>query len=121
MFVVAVILLNLLIAQFSKTYEEELDRARVSVTIERARILIKQQSFLWIKLIVSKPVHTFVNNSHCILLQFWFIRRKKGGDESRKNSFSMFYRASSPFIKLDGNTPTLYTVYIMCIMLLYRI
>ena len=54
LFVVAVILLNLLIAQFSKSYEEVTERARVSVALDRARILSRLQSSLWIRAYVSE-------------------------------------------------------------------
>ena len=46
-------MLNLLIAQFNKSYEEVKERARVYVTKDRAKILIKMQTAMWIKPIVS--------------------------------------------------------------------
>ena len=49
LFVVTVILLNLLIAQFSKSYEEVNERARVSVALDRAKVLTRLQSSLWIQ------------------------------------------------------------------------
>ena len=39
LFLMIVILLNLLIAQFTTSYEEELGKARVSVTLNRAKAL----------------------------------------------------------------------------------
>ena len=51
LFVVAVVMLNLLIAQFSKSYEDVTERARVSVTQTRAKILTTLQSSLWVQLI----------------------------------------------------------------------
>ena len=58
LFVVAVVLLNLLIAQYSKTCDDELENARVSLTLERALILTRQNASLWIKLIVSMYIPT---------------------------------------------------------------
>ena len=43
-------MLNLLIAQFSKSYEEITKTARKTITPERARILVKHQSSLWIQI-----------------------------------------------------------------------
>ena len=37
-------MLNLLIAQFSKSYEEITETARQTITPDRAKILVKQQS-----------------------------------------------------------------------------
>ena len=51
LFIVAVVMLNLLIAQFSKSYEEVTESARVSVTQNRAKILTTLQSSLWLQLI----------------------------------------------------------------------
>ena len=48
LFLVAVIMLNLLIAQFSKSYEEVTNSARKTVTPDRAKILVEQHSKLWI-------------------------------------------------------------------------
>ena len=42
-------MLNLLIAQFSKSYEETSETARQSVTPDRAKILVEQQSTVWIQ------------------------------------------------------------------------
>ena len=51
LFIVAVVMLNLLIAQFSKSYEEVTESARVSVTQNRAKILTALQSSLWLQLL----------------------------------------------------------------------
>lgn len=53
LFVVAVILLNLLIAQFNKSYEIVKEQARMHVTEDRAKILIRLQSATWIQPFVS--------------------------------------------------------------------
>ena len=50
LFLVTVIMLNLLIAQFSKSYEEITKTARQSVTPDRAMILVEQQSTAWIRI-----------------------------------------------------------------------
>ena len=50
LFVVAVIMLNLLIAQFTESFEEVNKRARVSVTQSRAKILTTMQSSIWVQL-----------------------------------------------------------------------
>ena len=50
LFVVAVIMLNLLIAQFTESFEEVNKRARVSVTQSRAKILTTMQSSIWLQL-----------------------------------------------------------------------
>ena len=52
LFLVVVILLNLLIAQFTKSYDEEIGRARVSVTLNRAKALSRMWNPLWMKIIV---------------------------------------------------------------------
>ena len=49
LFSVTVILLNLLIAQSNKSYEEITKTARMSVTPERAKILVEQLSTAWIR------------------------------------------------------------------------
>ena len=51
LFVVAVIMLNLLIAQFSESYVEVTQSAKVSFTQNRAKILVALQSSLWVQLI----------------------------------------------------------------------
>lgn len=53
LFVVAVILLNLLIAQFSKSYDEVTENARLSVTLDRARILVRLEKSSWMRVLVS--------------------------------------------------------------------
>ena len=50
LFVVVVIMLNLLIAQFTESFEEVNKRARVSVTQNRAKILTTMQSSIWLQL-----------------------------------------------------------------------
>ena len=47
LFVVSIILLNLLIAQFSNTYGEELNKARISILLERAVVLHRIESAVW--------------------------------------------------------------------------
>ena len=47
LFVVAVILLNLLIAQFSSTYEDVTEKAKVSVTLNRTKILAGMEKLIW--------------------------------------------------------------------------
>ena len=64
LFIVAVVMLNLLIAQFSKSYEEVTESARVSVTQNRAKILTALQSSLWLRLLhvrfkTHKPYNIF--------------------------------------------------------------
>ena len=49
LFLVAVVMLNLLIAQFNKRYEEVTKSARKSVTIDRAKILVDQHLSRWIR------------------------------------------------------------------------
>ena len=56
LFLVIVILLNLLIAQFTTSYEEELGKARVSVTLNRAKALSRMWNPLWMKVIVSEQL-----------------------------------------------------------------
>ena len=46
LFVVVLVLSNLLIAQFSSTYEEGIERAPVSVTLSRAKILTRMWRWL---------------------------------------------------------------------------
>ena len=47
LFIVVVVLLNILIAQFSKSYEEETERAHINVILTRTKIILKmEQSFL---------------------------------------------------------------------------
>ena len=61
LFIVAVVMLNLLIAQFTESYEEVTERARVSVTQNRAKILTTVQSSLWLQLITVRSfMHTRV-------------------------------------------------------------
>ena len=48
LFLVAVIMLNLLIAQFSKSYEKISKTARQSVTPDRAKILVGLEYTFWI-------------------------------------------------------------------------
>ena len=57
LFVVAVVMLNLLIAQFTESYEEVTERAKVSVTQNRAKILTTLQSSLWLQLITVRSYH----------------------------------------------------------------
>ena len=51
LFVVAVILLNLLIAQFSSTYEDVTEKAKVSVTLNRTKILAGMEKLVWTLLV----------------------------------------------------------------------
>ena len=53
LFLVIVILLNLLIAQFTKSYEDEIGKARVSVILNRAKTLSRMWNPFWLKLLVS--------------------------------------------------------------------
>ena len=61
-----VILLNLLIAQFTKSYDEEIGRARVSVTLNRAKALSRMWNPLWMKIIVRLKtlLHCILNNNN---------------------------------------------------------
>ena len=43
LFIVVVVLLNILIAQFSKSYEEETERAQINVILTRTEIIIKTE------------------------------------------------------------------------------
>ena len=54
LFIVAVVMLNLLIAQFSKSYEEVTESARVSVAQSRAKILSTLLSSLWLPLLLCE-------------------------------------------------------------------
>jgi len=47
LFIVTVILLNLLIAQFTTSYEDVTEKAKVSVTLNRAKILANMETFIW--------------------------------------------------------------------------
>ena len=66
LFLVVVILLNLLIAQFTKSYDEEIGRARVSVTLNRAKALSRMWNPLWMKIIVRLKtlLHCILNNNN---------------------------------------------------------
>ena len=68
LFIVAVVMLNLLIAQFSKSYEEVTESARVSVTQNRAKILTTLQSSLWLQLIYVRM------HKHNIILCYIIFR-----------------------------------------------
>ena len=59
LFVVAVILLNLLIAQFSSTYEDVTEKAKVSVTLNRTKILADMEKLIW-TLLVSLMQPSFI-------------------------------------------------------------
>lgn len=68
LFVVAVILLNLLIAQFSSTYEDVTEKAKVSVTLNRTKILAGMEKLIWTLLVnrMQPPsIHPVVD--HCVL------------------------------------------------------
>ena len=43
LFIVVVVLLNILIAQFSKSYEEETERAQINVILTRTQIIVKME------------------------------------------------------------------------------
>ena len=43
LFIVVVVLLNILIAQFSKSYEEESERAQINVILTRTKIILKME------------------------------------------------------------------------------
>ena len=43
LFIVVVVLLNILIAQFSKSYEEESERAQINVILTRTEIILKME------------------------------------------------------------------------------
>ena len=67
LFVVAVILLNLLIAQFSNTYEDVTEKAKVSVTLNRTKILADMEKLIWTLLVnrMQPPsIHAVVD--HCV-------------------------------------------------------
>ena len=49
LFTVVVILLNILIAQFSHSYEEQRQRAQHSVTLTRARLIDRMETLFWAK------------------------------------------------------------------------
>lgn len=49
LFLVSIILLNMLIAQFTHTYDEEFEKARVSVTLHRAIVLYRIETSLIVK------------------------------------------------------------------------
>ena len=52
LFIVVVVLLNILIAQFSKSYEEETERAQINVILTRTKIILKmEQSFLTCRIV----------------------------------------------------------------------
>ena len=52
-FIVAIILLNILIAQFSQSYEEQRGVAHVSVTLTRTKLLHKMETALWTRPILK--------------------------------------------------------------------
>lgn len=54
LFIVTVILLNLLIAQFTTSYEDVTEKAKVSVTLNRAKILANMETFIWKFLVCYK-------------------------------------------------------------------
>ena len=67
LFLVAVIMLNLLIAQFSKSYEEVTKCVRKTVTPDRAKILVELQSTRWkrwccVSTILCKHMFTLVHS-----------------------------------------------------------
>ena len=43
LFIVVVVLLNILIAQFSKSYEEETERAQINVILTRTDIILRME------------------------------------------------------------------------------
>ena len=63
LFLVAVIMLNLLIAQFSKSYEEVTKSARKSITPDRAKILVDQQLTRWIRLCCVRQYYSHVHTT----------------------------------------------------------
>ena len=46
LFIVVVVLLNILIAQFSKSYEEETERAQINVILNRTKIILHMEQSL---------------------------------------------------------------------------
>ena len=76
LFIVVVVLLNILIAQFSKSYEEETERAQINVILTRTEIILKmEQSVLTRPFIqVSKRQFredTYLITSSCALFLFY--------------------------------------------------
>ena len=60
LFLVVAVLLNLLIAQFTRSYEEEIGRARVSVTLNRAKALSRMWNMytqrFWKKIVPVREI-----------------------------------------------------------------
>ena len=53
LFIVVVVLLNILIAQFSKSYEEESERAQINVILTRTEIILKMDELALTRLCVQ--------------------------------------------------------------------
>ena len=110
LFVVSIILLNLLIAQFANTYGEELKRARISTLLERAVVLHRIESAMWawgLYLMAwhcckRKIAQLVRHQSYLILLQSWRLLLQ--------NLRVYFYRKSSQFKLKQGiiDTTTCY-------------
>ena len=83
LFVVAVVMLNLLIAQFSKSYEEVTESARVSVTQSRAKILTALQSSLWLQLLYVR-FRTHKHNMHIIFFAVFIQNHAEKKMQKRK-------------------------------------
>ena len=100
LFIVAVVMLNLLIAQFSKSYEEVTESARVSVTQNRAKILTTLQSSLWLQLIYVR----FRTHKHLPLLYNFLkclyrtlVQPCRNEKEYIRDLLYYRYQESSPF------------------------
>ena len=103
LFVVAVIMLNLLIAQFSKSYEEVTESARVSVTQNRAKILTTLQSSLWVQLAYVSYINTIHSTTVSMYIFQYLYRKLKKTREENILSFPIFYRATSPYKAIYGS------------------
>ena len=58
LFIVTVVLLNILIAQFSKSYEEETERAQINVIYNKIEIIQKQEKSLLRQLFMQVSIHS---------------------------------------------------------------
>lgn len=79
LFIVVVVLLNILIAQFSKSYEEETERAQINVILTRTEIILKmEQSVLtrpFIRVCCSESTPTYLCTCSCVFFYIQLMRR----------------------------------------------
>ena len=96
LFVVAVILLNLLIAQFSSTYEDVTEKAKVSVTLNRTKILAGMEKLIWTLLVsLMQPsfippvvIFVFCNRERVLWLRWGYCTELQGFPDSHRPHWS---------------------------------